>query len=245
MSRLIFWMEDKKDLYKFVVISSTAAEAASSYPLLTEGSDAAQVVALPAGGSRRQTGFMFFDRDIFTSFIASVLKHGLRRPTVDLPVRLPGSYSLLSLSDSYMPSPRHPTDLSSEGDGVSVHSFSHPSLTEQTHQRMSECGNLQAQIDQWGRSSLDELEAFIDSYFETVWEQTTGSFQAPEPDCPAAEQDDLVRESEGEEVLSSIDRKLSKLELLEEIRADLAELRQNLENSWRAIHQLRDKRDSS
>ncbi|XP_037544532.1 uncharacterized protein LOC119421226 [Nematolebias whitei] len=216
--------------------SSRLAEAASSYPSLTGagGSDAAQVVALPSGGSGRQTGFMFFDRDILTSFIVSVLKHGLRRPTVDLPVRFSGSYSLLSLSDSYMSSPRHPTDMSSEGDGISVHALSHPALTEQTLRRMSESGSLQAQID---RSSLDELEAFIDSYFEMTWEQTTGSFQSPEPDCLVAEQDALVRESEGEEVLSSIDRKLSKLELLEEIRADLAELRQNLESHTRTQRQ--------
>ncbi|XP_061568582.1 GTPase IMAP family member 8 [Cololabis saira] len=135
------------------------------------------------------------------------------------------------------PSPGVAPSLSSEED---VHPLCHPALRERALRRLSQSGDLQALIDQWGHSSLQELEAFIDSYFEMVWEQTMGSVQPPDPDRPAAELDAAVRHADREEVLCSIDRKLSKLELLEEIRRDLAELRLNQECSWRAIQELRD-----
>lgn len=122
---------------------------------------------------------------------------------------------------------------SSEEDVLSVRSLCRPPLRDRTLQRLSETGGLQILMDQWGDSSLEELEDFIDSYFEMVWEQTVGSFGRPEPERPTAE---LVEE----DVLCSIDRKLSKLELLEEIRSDLTELKLNQESSWRAIQELRD-----
>lgn len=180
-----------------------------------------------------------------TSFIASVLKRGLGDP----PGGFPDPYILLRLGDSgVLPPRRHSVLLvlcqsqpgvSSEEEGVSGHTLCRPAPTGRTP---SESADLQALRDQWGHSSLSELEAFIDSYFQMVREQTVGSFQPPEPDPPASEWDPQVRDPEREEVLSSIDRKLSKLQLLEEIRGDVAELRQNLESSWRAVEDLREQK---
>ena len=179
----------------------------------------------------------------------------LRWSVADLPVQVPVPHSRLRLhSESAALSPRHPTVLlvsrqtgrrASEEEVISVRSLCHPLLRERTLQRLSGSGGLQALIDQWGRSSLEELEDFIDSYFETVWEQTMGSAQAPEPERPAAELDAAIRRADEEEVLCSIDRKLSKLELLEEIRRDLAEMRLSQESSWRAIQELRDQSKKS
>lgn len=117
----------------------------------------------------------------------------------------------------------------SEENLVSVHSLCHPALRERTLCRTCESGGPQALIDRWGHSSLEELESFIDSYFEMVWEQTMGSFQASESEPPATVEDAAVRDAGGEELLFSIDRKLTRLELLEEIRRDLAEVKRNLE----------------
>ena len=219
-----------------------------------EGSDSAQVVALPAGRARRRTEFTFMDRDIFMSYITSVLsgKQGLRWQTEDLPIRFPAPQTHRQLgTDNHMLSPRHQTMLlvscqtqhmlPSEEDVISVQTLCHPALRERTIQRLSESGGLQALIDQWGNRSLEELESFIDDYFEMVWEQTMGSFQPSEPDHTTTEQDTVFRKAGEEEVLLSIDKKLSKLEVLDEIRSNLAELRQNLEGSWRAIQELRDK----
>ncbi|KAF7664722.1 hypothetical protein LDENG_00168140 [Lucifuga dentata] len=114
----------------------------------------------------------------------------------------------------------------------------HSCLRERTLRRITKSGGLQALIDQWGDSNLEELEAFIDSYFEMVWEQTMAEPDPPTHAVPV--QDAVIREQE-QEVLSSIDRKLSKLDLLEEIQRDLAALRQSLERSWKAIKELRDK----
>lgn len=225
----------------FKSCSSSAAAAASSPSL--SGAEAAQVVAFPSGGAGSPTGFLFLDRDRLTSFLASALKQGLRDPPGGFP---PDPYGLLRLADSHtLPPRRHDMLLvscqsqpgvSSEEDGVSV--LCRPALTGRTLRRMSESKDPQVLLDQWFPSSLSELEAFIDSYFETVWEQTMGSFQSPEP-----ERDPRVGDPEREEVLSSIDRKLSKLQLLEEIRGDLAELRQSLQSSWRAIKELRDQNE--
>lgn len=126
-----------------------------------------------------------------------------------------------------------------EESGISVHSLCRPAPRERTLAGLSESGGLQALIDQWGESSLEELEAFIDSYFEMIWEKTVGSLE--EPVRPTADVGEEVEEEEEDEVLSSINRKLSKLELLDEIRRDLAELRASLENSWRAIQELRER----
>ncbi|XP_041823061.1 GTPase IMAP family member 8 [Melanotaenia boesemani] len=222
------------------------------HPSLTDSE--ASDVALPARRARWRTGFTFVDRDSFMSYMASVVsgKQGLRWQTADLPVWFPAPQSHLRLTtENNTLSPRHQTMLLvshqtqprmlSEEDVISGNPLCHHALTERTLLRLSESGDLQALIDQWGHSNLEELEAFIDSYFEMVWEQTMGSFQPSEPDLPTAEQNAVIRETGEEEVLLSIDRKLSKLELLEEIRSDLTELRQNLESSWKAIHELRDK----
>ncbi|XP_047427025.1 GTPase IMAP family member 8-like [Mugil cephalus] len=230
---------------------------ATPHPSLScsAGSDAAQIVAVPAGGARGQAGFTIVDKELFMSYVASVLsgKHGPRWQTINVPVQFPAPHDHLALNDRVHPfppghqavlvvSPETQHRALAEQDVISVRSLCHPALREQTLRMLSESGGLQALIDQWGNSDLEELEAFIDSYFETVWEQTMGSFQLTETDCHAADQDSLsVREVNQEEVLSSIDKKLSKLELLEEIKSDLAELRQSLEHSWRAIQDLKDK----
>lgn len=127
---------------------------------------------------------------------------------------------------------------------VSVKSLCHPALRERTLRRLSGSGGLQVLIDQWDHNSLEELEAFIDSYFEMVWEQTMGSFQAAGPDDPTAEQCAIVEVAGHEEVLSSIDRKLSKLELLDEIKRDLVELRTGLENIWQVIQETQRKNET-
>lgn len=127
-----------------------------------------------------------------------------------------------------------------EGD-ISVNTLLRPALRERTLRRLGDSGGLQLLLDQWDHSSLPELEAFIDSYFEMVWEQTMGSCPTAEAELQASEPCVDLEEAGHEEVLSSIDRKLSKLELLEEIRGDLTELRTNLEQSWKAIRELREK----
>ncbi|XP_075310734.1 uncharacterized protein LOC142371878 [Odontesthes bonariensis] len=245
-------MSSRHQLHRDLPKSATSMPNGSLTCL--EGSDSAQVVALPAGRARRRAGFTFMDRDIFMSYITSVLsaKQGLRWQTEDLPIRFPAPQTHQQLStDNHMLSPRHQTMLlvscpaqhmaPSEEDVISVQSLCHPALRERTIQRLSESGGLQALIDQWGNRSLEELESFIDYYFEMVWEQTMGSFQPSEPDHTTTEQDTVFRKVGEEEVLLSIDKKLSKLEVLEEIRSNLAELRLNMEGSWRAIQELRDK----
>ncbi|MEQ2180847.1 hypothetical protein GOODEAATRI_005537 [Goodea atripinnis] len=131
--------------------------------------------------------------------------------------------------------------IPSKEDFIGVHSLCLPALRESSLHRISESGGRQALIDQWGHSSLNELEAFIDSYFEMVWEQTMGSSQPSESDPPTTAQDAVVSDAGEEQLLSSIDRKLSRLELLEEIWKDLAELKQNMEFSLGTLQELRDK----
>ncbi|XP_035852644.1 GTPase IMAP family member 8 isoform X2 [Sander lucioperca] len=213
------------------------------------------VVALPAG-RRGWTGLNIQDRDSFMSCLASMLsgREALRWtinlpvcfPTDDLHLRLNGECRLFSSRYPTMllvlPQTQHKMRIAEEN-GISVHSLCHPALRERTLGRLTESGGLQALIDQWDDScSLEELEAFIDSYFEKIWEQAMGSFQEPEAEFPTAERDAVVEEEAGQkQVLSSIDRKLSKLELLEEIRRDLAEMRTSLEHTWKAIQELREK----
>uniref|UniRef100_UPI0037E8F39A uncharacterized protein n=1 Tax=Semicossyphus pulcher TaxID=241346 RepID=UPI0037E8F39A len=207
------------------------------------------MVALPAGRSGARTGLSILDRDSFTSGLASLLsgKAGQRWtinlpvwfPTDELQLRLNGESKVLLFSSRrpkmLLALPQTQRRMLAEENVFSVNSLCHPALRERTLRRPSESGSLQALIDQWDHhSSVEELEAFIDSYFEMVWEQTMESFQEPEQDAAVEETD-----SGQEEVLSSIDRKLSKLELLEEIREDLSELRKSLENSWKAIQELR------
>ncbi|XP_069572371.1 GTPase IMAP family member 8 [Brachyistius frenatus] len=237
----------KKDLKERVsgrhqLCNDSPESATSTRPPSLSRSDAAQIVALPAGRAGGRTGFTVVDRHGFMSYIASVLsgKQELRWSPVNLPQRLNTESHMHPFRHQTMllVSSEQQTMLTEEG-VISVHSLCTPALRGRTLRRLSESGGLQALIDQWGDSSLEELEAFIDSYFETVWEQTLGSFQPTEPDWPKAE-----RDAGEDEVLSSIDRKLSKLELLEEIRSDLGELRLSLERSWRAIQELRDERQT-
>lgn len=95
-------------------------------------------------------------------------------------------------------------------------------------------GGLQALIDRRDHSNLEELEAFIDLYFDMVWEQSMGS-----PEIPELEEQSRVKTGD-KEVLSSINRRLSKLELLEEIQKELKELRSKLEHSWKLAEELRE-----
>ncbi|XP_031723500.1 GTPase IMAP family member 8 [Anarrhichthys ocellatus] len=230
---------------------TASANPTTQTSLNRSGGPGSQIVALPAGRTAR-TGLNILERDRFLSCLASMLSgEAAPRWTVNLPVWLPTDDLHLRLNGARRPfSSTHPTVLLVvpqtqhgivvEENGLGVHSLCQRALRGRTLRRLSEAGGLQALIDQWDDSSLEELEAFIDSYFEMIWEQTMGSFQ--EPVRPTAEQEAVVEEEAGQqEVLSSIDRKLSKLELLEEIRMDLAELRRSLENSWRAIQEVRGK----
>uniref|UniRef100_A0A3Q3N8C1 AIG1-type G domain-containing protein n=1 Tax=Mastacembelus armatus TaxID=205130 RepID=A0A3Q3N8C1_9TELE len=205
--------------------------------------DATQTVALPAGGAGGQTRLTFLDGFMFC--LASVLHgKGPKWPTtINLPIWFPRddphtSVRLSGKSQVNLCSPRHPTvllTLPERQDGRIVEEN-----TNLHCRKLIESGDLQGLIDKWGNSSLEELEAFIDSYFGMVWEQTTGSFQMAESNCFTTDRC-TVGKAGDEEVISSIDKKLSKLELLEGIRSDLAELRDGLEHSWKAIRELRDK----
>lgn len=99
-------------------------------------------------------------------------------------------------------------------------------------------GSLQDLIDQWGDSNIEDLEAFIDSYFEMVWQETKAgeSSNTSPTNCEISG----ITES-GLEYLASIDRKLSKLDILEDVQKDLKELKRNLEHfSW-IIQGLKDR----
>ncbi|KAM8844738.1 GTPase IMAP family member 8 isoform 2-T3 [Spinachia spinachia] len=161
-----------------------------------------------------------------------------------LHLRLKGAFSF-TRPTMLLVAPRMQRGTLAEENGISVHSPCRPALRERTLSRLSGSGTLHALIDQSDDSNLEELETFIDSYFEMIWEKTMWSVE--EPVCPTADEgmkvevEEEEQEKEGEEedmdVLSSINRKLL---LLEEIRRDLAELRTSLENSWRAIQELRE-----
>lgn len=234
----------------FIPFTVTESADSTAQTSLNLSDKCGQIVALQAGRTGRRTGLTILNRDSFVSCLASLLsgKEGLRW-TINLPVWFPPDDlhpRLNGESQARLFSPGPPTVLQvshqtqhrmlAEENAISVSSLCRPALRERTLRRLTESGGLQALIDQWDDSSLEELEAFIDSYFEMVWEQTMGS-----TDRPTAEQDAAAEEAGQEEVLSSIDRKLSKLELLEEIRRDVSELRSSLENSWRAIQELREK----
>ncbi|KAM7371685.1 hypothetical protein PAMP_008900 [Pampus punctatissimus] len=222
-----------------------------------------QIVALPAGRTGRAgLSIPILDRDSLMSCLASILSDEERlrlitasqqRLTVNLPVwfSTDDPHSHLPLngeSQLRLFSPRRPAvvfvlpqtqhRMLTEENTFNVHSFCCPALRDRT---LTESGDLQALINQWGDSSLEELETFIDSYFETVLERSIGSLQLAEPDCPA-EQVAVLGEA-AEEVLSSINRKLSKLNLLEEISRDLAELKKSLEHSWKEKQEQKSKQD--
>ncbi|XP_041672726.1 GTPase IMAP family member 8-like [Cheilinus undulatus] len=211
------------------------------------------IVALPSVKPGAQTGLNILGQDTFRASFASLLsgKKGLKLtvnvpiwfPTDELHLRLNGESQVRLFASGHpkilLSLPQTQQRTPAEENVLSVKSLCHPALRERTLRRLAESGGLQALIDQWDHgSSLEELEAFIDDYFETVWTQTMESCQPAEP-----EEDADMEEmgSSQEEVLSSIDRKLSKLELLEEIRADMAELRKSLENSRKVIQELKEK----
>lgn len=122
-------------------------------------------------------------------------------------------------------------------DSVGVRSLCHPRLRERTLRRLG--GGLQALVERWDHSSLEELEAFIDLYFEMLWEQSTGS-----PEISELEEQSDVETGDGE-VISSINRRLSKLELLEEIQKELKELRTDLEQRWKLTELMEHKHDKN
>lgn len=244
----------KSHFISFTVSDSANSTTQTSLNCPGGAANGGQIVALPAGRTRGRTGLTILDRDSFLSCLTSMLsKEGLRW-TINLPVWFPtddlhlrqNGESQAHLFSSRLPksllvSPQTHRSMLVEENVTSVSSLCHPALRERTLRRLTESGGLQELIDRWDHSSLEELEAFIDSYFEMVWEQTMGSFQPTEPDRPTTEWDATVEEARQEEVLSSIDKKLSKLELLEEIRRDMAELRMSLEHNWKAIQELREK----
>ncbi|XP_033827107.2 GTPase IMAP family member 8 isoform X1 [Periophthalmus magnuspinnatus] len=108
-----------------------------------------------------------------------------------------------------------------------VRSLCHPMLMDRTLKRLTKHGSLQKIIDEWGDSNLQELEAFIDLYFEMVWEQAMGSCIEESPKTEEIEPE--------EDVLASINQKLSKLDVLEEIQEDLMQLKKAIEELRRKI----------
>lgn len=136
--------------------------------------------------------------------------------------------------------PRQPANLLGKPQ-PSVSTLLQPALRGRTLQRLSRSGGLQLLLDSWDGSSLQELEAFIDSYFEKVWEDTMESSLTAEDELDGWKSPVAEHKEEEKEVLSSINRKLSKLELLEEIRKELTELRTNVEQSGRTIQELRER----
>uniref|UniRef100_A0A4W5Q9J4 Si:ch211-214j24.15 n=1 Tax=Hucho hucho TaxID=62062 RepID=A0A4W5Q9J4_9TELE len=159
----------------------------------------------------------------------------------------PGHQALLLVIP--MEQPKEPEEIlvEKQEDIVDIQSLEHPRLRDRTLKEIARTGGLQALIDQWGNSNLEELESFIDSYFEMVWKKTMGSFIVEEEDCLTSNSpelddvgEDLVNKG-GQEVLSSIDKKLSKLDILEGMQRDLLELRQSLDHSCDIIQELSDK----
>lgn len=96
---------------------------------------------------------------------------------------------------------------------------------------LGQAGGPRALVDRRDHSELQDLEAFIDLYFEMFLEQNK--------DSPELEEPSDVKTGD-EEALWSINRKLSKLELLEEIQEELKELSSNLKHSWKLIEELRE-----
>nr|XP_017210941.2 GTPase IMAP family member 8 [Danio rerio] len=95
---------------------------------------------------------------------------------------------------------------------------------------------LQKLINQWGDSNIEELEAFIDSFFEMVWQENQCSTMNPR----ICSESLGVTESE-QSHLASIDRKLSKLDILDGVQRDLWELKQSVEHCSRIFQELKDR----
>lgn len=112
-----------------------------------------------------------------------------------------------------------------------------PPITHHDQRDLNEfikTGNLQALIDEWGDSNIEELEAFIDSYLEMLLQETVES-SLTEQSSPDK---NMCMAEACHDVLSSIDRKLSKLGVLEGMQRDLQELKYTLERSSKIIQDL-------
>lgn len=169
--------------------------------------------------------------------------------------RMVENQSPCSLQDtklsSWSSNPKNQKKMLVKKDIVDIQSLGHPRLRDRTLKEIARTGGLQALIDQWGNSNLEELESFIDSYFEMVWKKTMGSFIVEEEDCLTSNSPqlndvgkDLVNNGD-QEVLSSIDKKLSKLDILEGMQRDLLDLRQSLDRSCDIIQELSDKNEAT
>ncbi|XP_030649984.1 GTPase IMAP family member 8 [Chanos chanos] len=113
-------------------------------------------------------------------------------------------------------------------------------IREKVLKEFVQSGNLQDLIDQWGSSNIEELEAFIDSYFEMVWQDTMESARAEQNSMvPTGTIQDNRMVDIDPDVLTSIDQKLSKLEVLDEMKRDLHELRKSVEYSSQITQQLK------
>lgn len=94
--------------------------------------------------------------------------------------------------------------------------------------------NLQNLIEQWGDSNIEELEAFIDSYFEMVWQEKCSSMTTINCESSGINENDQGH-------LASIDRKLSKLDILEGVQRELRELKQSIRHCRRMFEELKDR----
>ncbi|XP_073694583.1 uncharacterized protein, partial [Garra rufa] len=99
--------------------------------------------------------------------------------------------------------------------------------------------NLQNLIDQWGDSNIEELEAFIDSYFEMVWQEAMNEPESSSMAPINCECSGITENDQGH--LASIDRKLSKLDILEGVQRDLRELKQTINDCSRIFQELKDR----
>ncbi|KAI2665565.1 GTPase IMAP family member 8 [Labeo rohita] len=99
--------------------------------------------------------------------------------------------------------------------------------------------NSQNLIDQWGDSNIEELEAFIDSYFEMVWQEAMNEPKSSRMTPVNCECSGITENDHGH--LASIDRKLSKLDILEGIQRDLQELKQTIKHCSRIFQEPKDR----
>ncbi|XP_061905399.1 GTPase IMAP family member 8-like [Entelurus aequoreus] len=189
--------------------------AASTSPSVSPTADDEQVGLQDAGRQRGQNGVAVWTGENVTSCLLAMLAGADRlrprrgqRLTVTLPEYLQAELS-----------PRLPMMLL-----VWPHAHLQMLPGGNGSLERSLCSRRHVQRD--GARDLDELEAFIDRYFDTLREPPQS------------------REA-GADLLSSIDKKLSKLDLPEDIRVDLAEVRRSLEHSWTLIQDLRRKHNKS
>ncbi|KAM9779990.1 uncharacterized protein ACB057_016039 [Neosynchiropus ocellatus] len=197
---------------------SRVTEAPRCQPTSPDG----QLAAVPAARRRRRRRLTALDRNILLSCLASFLssQNRLRGPEVLNPTWFlvdEQTFSTQTLRRS----------LPQVG-----HRQAEPGL------RWSmESVDLQALIDQWGDSSLEELEDFIDLYCEKLMEQTVETVEPRGTAAPAP----LTGAAAPSEILLSIDRKLTQLGILEEIRGDLSELKRSLELHWKLLEEITNK----